>query len=184
MSKLTLVAFLVGAGLFGAPSTASAGLSLGVELGPNFVLNDTDVFQSLTGGEDLTSDAGIGFSGRVGWGLQAGLFTFTPELKLGFESPGGPNAFRIMGGLRTALAKGFAPVIFAHVGATAGDIEAFTWDVGGGFDLNFIKVVHPGIFVSYNRAESSPAGLDGLVNIDAPGNWEWVQVGASLTLQF
>ncbi|HJL41695.1 MAG TPA: hypothetical protein RMG48_10365 [Myxococcales bacterium LLY-WYZ-16_1] len=180
-----MVATAVAVGCWaGAPAPAEAGLSLGLEVGPNFVLTDTDPFSVIQNG--LGDDAGIGISARGGYSFEAGLFTITPEAKLGFESPGGPDAFRILGGLRLALAKGVAPVVFAHAGGTFGDLEAFTWDVGGGLDLNFIPVLHPGVFVSYNRAESSPGVLEAArgFDFDEPGSWEWLQIGISVTLNF
>lgn len=165
-----------------APGEAEAGLTLGLDVGPNFVVSDVpELADNLA--DPFGSDVGIGISGRAGYSFGAGFMRIAPEAKFGFESPGGPDAFRILGGARLTLAKGVAPVVFAHLGATLGDLEAFSWDVGGGLDLEFIPL-SPGIFVSYNRVESAP-GFVGDIGIDldtVADNWQWVQVGLSITL--
>lgn len=176
--KRTLSYTIVGLGLIAASHAhAQPGgdgqVAVGLEVGPNFVAEDLPV-----GAENV----GVGFSGRLGYQMGS-VIKVTPELKLGFESPGAPDAFRIMGGLRLGLGVGlFTPVAFAHLGGLAGDqISGFTWDVGGGADIE-LGPVALGAFVSYNRAEDQQLTFAALT--DDASAYEWVQVGASVTLRF
>ena len=136
---------------------APGGLALALEVGPNFVVDGGDVGDSV----------GVGLSGRLGYRLLAGPLFLTPEAKLGFESPGTPNAFRILGGLR-----------LAHLGGTAGNLEGFAWDVGGGVDFVIGPLILGGV-VSYNRVEDQQ--LDFAVD---SGAWDWFQAGASIAVVF
>ena len=153
--------------LTGITSTAYAheGPELGIEVGPNFVLND-----------GLDESVGIGVNGRIGYHLHSGSVFLTPEVKLGFESPGTPNAFRILGGLRMGLLSDTTPVAFAHVGGTVGDLDGLAWDVGGGLQINF-DAVALGATVAYNRVE----GQD-LIPAVGRRAFEWIQVAGSVAL--
>jgi len=164
-------------GVCSLASPAHAGFTLGLDLGPNFVLNDG------IGDVSVNESAGIGFAGRVGYMVDAKLLRLTPELKVGFEDPGTPDAFRILGGLRVNVLQGLSPVAFAHLGGLVGDLQGFAWDVGGGVDLTIIPKVDLGIFVSYNRAEDSPLEQVADLTGEDPA-WEWIQVGAQATLHF
>ncbi|NJK88523.1 MAG: hypothetical protein HC923_03405 [Myxococcales bacterium] len=166
--------FVVGALAFTTPP-AQAGLMLGLDVGPNFVLNAPDSGEQDL---DLDQDAGIGIAARLGYQLDLKILKLIPEAKFGFEDPGAPDAFRIMGGLRVRLLEGFSPVAFAHLGGLVGDLEGFAWDVGGGIDFTLIPHLALGAFVSYNRAENRPLNLD---NFEGPDAWEWLQVGAAVT---
>lgn len=178
MHKTSLFALALGCGLSASPP-AWAGLALGVDVGPNFVLNAPD---SGAQGFDIDKSAGIGVSVRAGFLLDAKLIKLTPEAKLGFEDPGAPNAFRIMGGLRINLLEGFSPVAFAHLGGMVGDLEGFCWDVGGGLDFTLIPKLNLGAYVSYNRAENRPFDLaEEFIGSDA---WEWIQIGGAATIMF
>lgn len=147
---------------------APGGLALALEVGPNFVVDGGDVGDSV----------GVGLSGRLGYRLLAGPLFLTPEAKLGFESPGTPNAFRILGGLRLGLNAPISPNAFAHLGGTAGNLEGFAWDVGGGVDFVIGPLILGG-FVSYNRVEDQQ--LDFAVD---SGAWDWFQAGASIAVVF
>lgn len=151
---------------------ARRGPVIGVEIGPNFVVVDDDISDD---------SAGIGFAGRLGYRLTANLFEVTPEIKLGFESPGTPNAFQAMGGARIGLGTVVTPVAFGHVGGLIGDLEGFVWDAGGGVQLN-IKDVSFGLEASYNRAESQELDFDGVQLLDGEESWEWVRANATVTL--
>jgi hypothetical protein len=161
--------------LFSAsPARAGEGVAVALEVGPIFVTEDTDLL-------GLPDSAGVGFNGRLGYQFDGGLLKFTPEVKLGFESPGTPNAFRIMGGFRLSLFSGLQPVVFAHLGGLAGDLEGFTWDAGGGLDLALGPLLI-GAAASYNRAEDQTFGFDALTDDSAA--YEWVQVIASVGFVF
>ena len=152
-----------------AHERGSEGLTLGLEVGPNFVVVD---------GDRLDESAGVGVNGRIGYTLSRGLLFLTPEAKFGFESPGTPNALRILGGARAGLTTFIAPVAFAHAGGLVGDLDGFAWDVGGGLDINFGSLA-VGLTVSYNRAEAQNDVVPGVEDSKA---FEWVQVGAGITL--
>jgi hypothetical protein len=159
--------------LVAAPATAAedtpGGLSLGFEIGPNFVVDNQDVGDSV----------GIGFSGRAGFQLGAGLVFITPEAKVGFESPGAPDALRILGGARAGLSLPVQPVVFGHLGGLVGDLEGFAWDVGGGLEFNVGSIALGG-FVSFNQAEVGGDLFDTPLTDGA--TWEWVQVGGAVTI--
>jgi hypothetical protein len=172
--KKTLFSVLLVAGLLIGARPAFAGLTLGVDVGPNFVLEPSGI--------DLDKSAGIGVAARAGYMFDAKILKISPELKFGFEDPGAPNAFRIMGGLRVNLFEGFSPVAFGHVGGLVGDIQGFAWDVGGGIDFTLIPKLNLGAFVSYNRADDSELTLGSFTSDGA--TWEWVQVGGAATIMF
>jgi len=177
MKRILLSASVILAGL-AAHTPAHAGLTLGVDVGPNFVLNTPE---GEAQGVDLDKSAGIGVSARAGFLLDAKLIKLIPEAKLGFEDPGAPNAFRIMGGLRVNVLEGFSPVAFAHLGGLVGDIEGFCWDIGAGLDFTLIPKLNLGAYVAYNRAEAAPFDLDDLTG---DGAWEWIQAGGAATIMF
>ncbi|MEM7676820.1 MAG: hypothetical protein AAF449_12525, partial [Myxococcota bacterium] len=129
----------------------------------------------VTDGDRLSESAGIGVNGLIGYHLHAGRRLFvTPEVKLGFESPGTPNAFRIMGGLRLGLRSDIAPVGFAHLGLLSGDLDGLAWDVGGGVRFNFDHLAL-GAVVSYNRAEAQDF-------LGFEKAFEWVQVAGTISI--
>lgn len=144
------------------------GLSLAVEIGPNVVMDDQGTDEAV----------GVGVNGRIGYELRSGWVFITPEAKLGFESPGTPNAFRLMGGARAGIATPISPYVFGHIGGLLGDLEGFAWDLGGGVDFD-VGPLGLGAFVSYNRAENQTLTLENLGDEEFP--WEWVQVGAAVT---
>jgi hypothetical protein len=170
--KESIVGLFLAAGALGATEARaedSSGLALGFEVGPTFVVSDFDIGDSV----------GVGFAGRLGYLMDLGVVKLTPEVKLGFESPGTPDAFRILGGLRLNLFSGISPVAFAHLGGLVGDINGFGWDAGGGLDIN-LGPLALGAFVSYNRADNRNFTFDNLTG-DGAG-WEWIQIAASVTL--
>lgn len=144
------------------------GLSLGFEIGPNFVVDNQDIGDSV----------GVGFAGRAGYQLGAGMVFITPEAKVGFESPGAPDALRVLGGARAGLATPIQPVIFGHLGGMVGDLEGFAWDLGGGLEFN-VGSLAVGAFASFNQAE---IGGDLFEPLDDGATWEWVQVGGAVTI--
>jgi len=170
MTSTTLCAL----SLLAAPASAAAaedvagGLSLGFEIGPNFVVDN----------EDIGDSVGVGFAGRAGYRLGAGLVFITPEAKIGFESPGAPDALRILGGARAGFSTPIQPVVFGHVGGLVGDLEGFAWDLGGGLEFN-VGSLAVGAFASFNQAEVGGDLFDALGD---GVNWEWVQIGGSVTI--
>ncbi len=171
--KSAIAIAAVAAGLTVGTSPAYAGFVLGLDVGGDIAVGDI---------EDGIDTAGFAFAGRAGYMFGNDIVRVTPELKLGFESPGSPNAFRILGGARLHLFKGLSPVVFAHLGGLAGDIQGFGWDVGAGLDLTFIKILDIGAYFSYNRAEDAELNIDNLT--DSSATWEWMQIGAQVTLKF
>ncbi|MEO1231972.1 MAG: hypothetical protein AAFZ18_24035 [Myxococcota bacterium] len=137
------------------------------EIGPNFVVADADV---------LPESVGIGVNGIVGFHLHVGSALFVvPELKLGFESPGTPNAFRVLGGVRVGLRQSITPVAFAHVGGLVGDLEGFAWDAGAGLRFNFASAWSLGVTGAYNRAEAQ-------IFTGSERPYEWVSATATLAV--
>ncbi|MGF1510662.1 MAG: outer membrane beta-barrel protein [Myxococcota bacterium] len=151
-------------------SALANGIALGFEIGPNFTLNAGDLVEDT---------AGVGINARAGYQFESGPIFITPEARFGFESPGTPNAFRILGGFRFGLNTPLAPIGFAHLGGLVGDLEGFTWDVGGGLDFD-VGPIALGVNASYNRAEDQELTLEALG--DDSVAFEWVQVAASVTL--
>lgn len=176
---LNTLVITVGLVVTGATGSARAdeddereGVALGFDVGPNFVVV----------GDDVSEDsAGVGFAGRIGYRLALDLVDATPELKLGFESPGTPNAFRAMGGLRLGLGTLVSPVVFAHAGGLVGDLDGFVWDAGGGVRLN-LGELSLGAEVSYNQVESQLLEFEGINDVTVEEQWEWVAANATLTV--
>lgn len=173
--KRTLVT-LAAAGLstWALSAEAKQGVSVAIDVGPNFVVEDPNPPESV----------GLGFNGRLGYQFDGQAVRLIPELKVGFESPGTPNAFRVMGGIRVSLLKGLQPVVFAHLGGLAGEeLEGFTWDVGGGLDLAAGPFTF-GANVSYNRAEEQTFSFGNLTAQPTPSAFEWIQIAASVGIVF
>ncbi|MGF1510930.1 MAG: hypothetical protein ACFB9M_15665 [Myxococcota bacterium] len=181
---MKIAAALLAVCAWSAPSMARAGLSLGVDAGPNFVTTDIDGLEAVG-----IEDVGIAVAGRIGFAFDLGPVVVIPEARLAFEDAGTPDAFRGMGGLRIRLGTVFTPVVFGYAGGLVGDIEGFTWDVGGGFDFLVSPSFALGLYASYNRAENPPefvndaSFLDDLMELPVlpglPERWEWIQVGLS-----
>ena len=148
--------------LTSSPASAN-GVTLAVELGPEYILTPQD--------DDLKS-VGMGVAARAGYTFSAPLISLTPEAKLGFQSPGTPNAFLMMGGGRINFFEGLSPAIFAHAGGLLGDMSGFVWDAGLGLDLTIIPVVDIGIFCSYSQV--GDAHFTGNRFEYASSNWQWV----------
>jgi hypothetical protein len=187
-SKLAPGVGLAIAALLGTPAFAKgpmdddrSGPVIGFEIGPNFVVNDDDL-----GIESVEDDSvGIGLAGRLGYQFAPGPLELTPEVKVGFEAPGTPEAFQAMGGLRLAFGSLLTPVAFAHAGGLLGDLEGFVWDAGGGLQLNLGRL-SLGAEVSYTRAEEQVIELDvpDAVAVDVERRWEWVRANFSVSLIF
>jgi hypothetical protein len=124
----------------------------------------------------------MGVAARAGYTFSSPLITFTPEAKLGFQSPGTPNAFIMSGGARLNFFKGLSPAIFAHAGGLVGDISGFVWDAGVGLDLTVIPVFDIGIFCSYTQV--GHAQFTGHRFDYESSNWQWVQFGAQAAVHF
>lgn len=152
---------------------AKEGVAVAIDVGPNFVVEDPNPPESV----------GLGFNGRLGYQFDSDVVRLIPELKVGFEAPGTPSAFRVMGGIRVSLLKGLQPVVFAHLGGLAGDLEGFTWDVGGGLDLAAGPFTF-GANVSYNRAEEQTLTFATLVGEPSASAYEWIQIAASVGIVF
>jgi len=174
--KTTLMALVGTAAICLSASSAQAkqGFAVGLDVGPNFVTED------LGPGAD---SAGIGFNGRLGYQFEGGIIRLTPEAKVGFESPGTPDALRVMGGIRLSFLKGLQPVAFAHLGGLIGDLEGFAWDVGGGLDFAAGPFMI-GANVSYNRVEEQEFSFVNLTDGAGAGAYEWIQVAASVGFVF
>jgi len=158
---------LATATLLSSTPASAGGLTLAAEAGPEVVLNDIR--------NDDIDRWGFGAAGRVGYTLGIPLLAITPEAKLGFQSPGTPNAFSAQGGVRVNFSEGLSPAVFAHAGGLVGDLHGFVWDAGVGLDLTLLPLVDIGVFGAYYRVQK--AGFaDGRVDIDAP-NWHWIQFG-------
>ena len=152
LKKLSFVMCIFGAAYGVSDAYAKncpGGPSIGLEIGPNFVPNDQGTNESV----------GVGFAGRLGYELRSGLVFITPEVKLGFESPGTPEAFRLMGGARAGIATAISPYAFGHIGGLVGGLEGFAWDLGAGLDFD-VGPLGIGAFVSYNRAENQELSLE------------------------
>lgn len=169
LSAATTAAFIFSV----SPSYAN-GLTVAVEIGPETVTTDEDL--------DDSERWGLGVAARLGYTFDSPMVTFTPEGKLGFQSPGTPNSFAMMGGARLNLFKGLSPAVFAHAGGLVGDLSGFVWDVGVGLDLTIVPVVDFGIFASYSQvgnASFSSSGFD-----YQSDDWQWVQFGAQCAVHF
>jgi opacity protein-like surface antigen len=174
--KTTFLTLATTAALCLSASAAHAkqGLAVGLDVGPNFVVED------LAPGAD---SAGIGFNGRLGYQFDGGVLRLTPEAKVGFESPGAPDALRVMGGIRMSFLKGLQPVAFAHLGGLIGDLEGFAWDIGGGLDFAAGPFMI-GANVSYNRVEEQEFSFANLTDDPGADAYEWIQVAASVGFVF
>ncbi len=153
---------------------ADDGLTLAVEFGPEYVLPPNE--------SDDISRAGFGAALRAGYTWDAPLIDFTPEAKFGFQSPGTPNSFAMLGGLRINLLEGISPAAFAHVGALLGELEGLVWDVGLGLDLTFVPAVDFGIFASYNSVGNASFSSSRF-SYDST-NWHWMQFGGQVAVHF
>lgn len=147
-----------------APKEAHAGLSIGAELGPTFMLDPP-----------ADSKVGFGFSARAGYKLGLPLISLTPELKGSFDTVQDAKAIRVMAGARLSIGALLSPNAFIHGGYgkfTEGDFGGFAMDAGVGLDFTLLPVIDLGVFLSYNRVS------------DDPGKVQWIQVGAQATLSF
>lgn len=159
--------------LFCATSSQANGLTVAVEVGPEVVLTDEDM-------ED--SQWGLGVAARLGYTFDAPMIAITPEAKLGFQSPGTPNSFALLGGARLNLFEGLSPAVFAHVGGLTGELSGFVWDVGVGLDLTLFPVVDVGIFGTYSQVGNASFSSN---RFDYEStDWQWVQFGAQCAVHF
>lgn len=176
--RMTKVSHLIAALLMVPATTAFAaddergGINLGLDVGPNFVVDDADNVSD--------ESAGISFAGRLGYRIPVGILDLTPEAKVGFESPGTPDAFSLMGGARLALGTVVTPVVFGHAGGLVGDLEGFVWDAGAGLQLN-LDYLSIGADVSYNQVVDQVFEVAGTtVNRE----WQWVRVAGTVAVTF
>jgi hypothetical protein len=146
-----------------APKEAQAGLSLGVELGPTFLLDPP-----------ADSTVGFSFAGRAGYKLGLPLISLTPEIKVSFDTVQEAKGYRAMAGARLSIGALLSPNAFIHggYGSLEGDFKGFAMDAGVGLDFTLIPVIDIGVLLSYNRITD-----DGF-------KVHWLQVGAQATLSF
>jgi hypothetical protein len=156
------------------PARAESKFTLAAEVGGQVVVTDVESAPVET--------AGFGAAARAGYTMGGAIIRLTPEAKLGFESPGTPSAFSIMGGARLNLLVGLSPAVFAHAGGLVGDMDGFVWDVGGGLDLTLLPVFDLGVFVSYSQLADANVSFDS-VSFQSQ-NWEWMTFGAQAALHF
>ncbi len=153
---------------------AHADVVVAGQVGANVVVSN---FQDNT-----IQTAGIATALRVGYELEGPLLRLTPEGKIGFESPGTPDALTIMGGARLNLFDPISPAVFAHAGGLVGDIEGFAWDAGLGLDFTLLPILDLGIYGSFHQAGSATLNF-GNVALNR-NSWEWLQFGAQASLRF
>jgi hypothetical protein len=154
-------------------SSAASGVTVAVEVGPEFVPADDELD---------SSQWGLGVAARLGYTLDSGWIALTPEGKIGFQSPGTPNSFALLGGARLNLFKGLSPAVFAHAGGLTGELSGFVWDVGVGLDLTLSPVVDVGIFGSYSQVGNASFSS---TRFDYEStDWQWVQFGAQCAIHF
>lgn len=165
--------------LFATPAQAN-GVTLAAELGPQVVLTN---YQPEDADEsDKITRVGLGVAARLGYTFEAAIVDFTPEFKLGFQSPGTPRSFSAMGGLRVNFFEGISPALFAHAGGLVGDLSGFVWDIGAGLDFAIVDAFDLGIFALY--AQTGKATFSGdRVSYDS-NNWQWMQAGVQGAVHF
>lgn len=159
--------------VFAAP--ARADVVVAGQVGANVVVSDFD--------EDGVETAGIAAALRLGYGFEAPMIRLTPEVKLGFESPGTPNAASFTGGARLNLFEGVSPAVFAHAGGLVGDIDGFIWDAGVGLDFTLLPLLDVGVYGSFHQQAGSADLEFGSVTLGR-NSWEWLQFGAQAALRF
>lgn len=159
--------------VLGAPA-ALAQFTIAAEVGVDAVTTDTS-------GENLDT-LGVSAAARAGYQLKAGILRVTPELKLGFESPGTPQSFSVKGGARLNLFHVISPAIFIHGGGLVGDMEGAVWDIGVGLDLGLTEHIDLGIFAAYNQVGN--AQLHFVSASYQSTNWEWMQFGGQMAIHF
>jgi hypothetical protein len=155
------------------PASAEGHVTLAAELGVDAVMEDTR-------DEDLET-LGVSAAARLGYMVGNGWIRVTPELKVGFESPGTPNSFSIKGGARLNLLDAISPAVFAHMGGLVGDMEGFVWDIGVGLDFRIVPHFDIGAFAAYNQAGGT---LHFLPPSYQSSDWEWLQFGGQAAIHF
>lgn len=140
-----------------------------------------DTVVTNVGDEDVDT-LGVSAAARLGYTMGGTLLRVTPELKLGFESPGTPNSFSVKGGARVNFLKGISPAIFAHAGGLVGDMEGVVWDIGVGLDLALFPHVDLGVFAAYNQVGNGTLHFTSASYRSS--NWEWMQFGGQIAFYF
>lgn len=148
-------------------------MTAAAEVGADAVMEDTE-------GTDIDT-VGVGAAARLGYTMGDGFMRFTPELKVGFESPGTPNSFSVKGGARINFLQAISPAIFAHAGGLVGDMEGFVWDLGIGLDFAVIPHLDLGVFASYNQVQGDLAFAPPTYQ---SSDWEWLRFGGQAAIHF
>lgn len=166
---------LVALSLLTAESARADSVTVALELGPEYVLNEEPT-------TDDFSHSGFGAALRGGYTFDTPLVDLTPELKVGFQAPGAPKAFSAAGGLRLNFLEGISPAVFAHAGGLIGDVEGLVIDAGAGLDFTVIPLFDLGVFASYNVVGNASFDADRFSYEST--NWQWLHFGGQVAFHF